>query len=333
MEPGITVRTHTVHTERTFTISRGSADAFEEVILEIDADGLTGLGEAAPTDHYSQTAPDVAAALEGVRIRDAWDIEGELRRNEHLPPSALSALDGALNDLAARRLGVPLHRMLGLARPGVTSSYTLGIDEPEATLEWVRRLSGFPVFKMKVGSVRDVETVRAVSQATNARLWVDANEAFSPEEAVGVVRELAGAGVEMIEQPVSASEGAEALRMVTEAAGSVPIIADESAISAPDVPGLSGCVSGVNVKLAKCGGVRRALEMVHTARAHGMKVMIGCMIETSVGIAAAAHIAGLFDFVDLDGAALLADDPFIGTTFDLGRLSVSGEPGLGVGYR
>lgn len=331
--PGMTVRTFTVHTERIFTIARGSEDAFEQVILSVEADGLTGFGEAAPSDHYSQSAPEAAAALEEVEISDPWNLEGELRRNEHLPPSALSALDGALNDLAARRLGVPLYRMLGLARPEVVSSYTLGIDEPETTLQWARRLSGYPVFKMKVGSERDLETVRAVSEATDARLWVDANEAFSPEEAVDVVRELAGMGVEMIEQPVPASGGAETLRRVTKAASPVPVIADESAISASDIPKLAGCVSGVNVKLAKCGGVRRAVEMAHTARAHGMRVMIGCMIETSVGISAATHIAGLFDFVDLDGAALLADDPFTGATFERGRLSASDEPGLGVEHR
>lgn len=333
MAPRTTVRTFTVHTQRTFTISRSSADSFEEVILHIEEDGFTGLGEAAPTDHYSQSAPDVAAALAEVRISDSWDIEGELHRHSDLPPTALAALDGALNDLAAKRLGAPLHRMLGLARPQIISSYTLGIDEPETTLEWARKLSAFPIFKMKVGSERDIETVRAVSGVSDARLWVDANEAFSPEDAMDVVRELKGIGVEMIEQPVAASEGAEAMRKVMEAAHPVPVIADESAISASDVPKLAGCVSGVNVKLAKCGGVRRAMEMVHTARAHGMLCMIGCMIETSVGIASASHIAGLFDFVDLDGAALLADDPFTGVSFEEGRISLSERPGLGVEYR
>ncbi|MGH3088124.1 MAG: dipeptide epimerase [Rubrobacteraceae bacterium] len=328
-----TAKTATVHTERAFTISRGSEDAFEEVIFEIEEDGLTGLGEASPSGRYSQRSAEVAAALEKVRISDAWDIEGELRRNSDLPPAALAALDGALNDLAAKKLGVPLYRMLGLAQPDITSSYTLGIDELETTLEWARKLSAFPVFKMKVGSERDIETVRAVSDVSDARLWVDANEAFSPEDAVDVVRELKGIGVEMIEQPAAAAEGAEAMRKVTEAASPVPVIADESAISASDVPKLSGNVSGVNVKLAKCGGVRNALKMVHTARAHGMLCMIGCMIETSVGIAAASHIAGLFDFVDLDGAALLADDPFTGVTFDKGKMLLSEKPGLGVEYR
>jgi L-alanine-DL-glutamate epimerase-like enolase superfamily enzyme len=169
-----------------------------------------------------------------------------------------------------------------------------------------------------------------VRESTEADLWVDANEAFSPEEAVEVVTELKEIGVGMIEQPVPVFAGTEALRKVTEAAFPVPVIADESAITARDVPGLAGCVSGVNVKLAKCGGIRRALEMIHTARAHGMLVMLGCMVETSLGISAAAQISGLVDFVDLDGAMLLADDPYAGPVYDNGRILLPEEPGLGV---
>lgn len=325
-----TVETFTVHTKRTFTISRGSSDSFEEVILSLEVDGHTGRGEAAPTDYYVQDAKDVAEVLEKVEVRDPWDIEGTLRMNEGLPSSALAALDGALHDLAAKRLGVPLYRLLGLARPEIRSAYTLGIAEPEETLEEAERLSSFPVLKMKVGSWRDVETVRAVAEVSEAALWVDANEAFSPEEAPEVVRELKGIGVAMIEQPVPASAGPEALLAATEAAAPVPVIADESAIVAADVPRLAGRASGVNVKLAKCGGVRNALVMVHTARAHGMRLMLGCMVETSVGIAAAAHISGLFDFVDLDGAMLLADDPFEGVGYENGRITLADAPGTGV---
>jgi L-alanine-DL-glutamate epimerase-like enolase superfamily enzyme len=134
----------------------------------------------------------------------------------------------------------------------------------------------------------------------------------------------------VIEQPVPASAGPEALLAVKEAAHPVPVMADESAMVAGDVPGLAGSVSGVNVKLAKCGGIRRALEMIHTARSHGMLVMLGCMVETSLAISAAAHISGLVDFVDLDGAMLLADDPYEGLIYDTGRIVLSGRPGLGV---
>ena len=324
------VETFEVHTERTFAIARSSADAFERVVFEIEDEGLAGRGEAAPTGYYGQSATGVAAALEGVEIGDPWDIEGALARNDAMSPSALTALDNAMHDLAARRLGVPVYRLLGLARPVPVSAYTLSIADRETTVAHAKRLRAHRILKVKVGGWKDVETLRAVKASSEADLWVDANEAFSPEEAVEVVTELKEIGVGMIEQPVPVSAGTEALRGVTDAAFPIPVIADESAITARDVPGLAGCVSGVNVKLAKCGGIRRALEMIHTARAHGMLVMLGCMVETSLGIAAAAQISGLVDFVDLDGAMLLADDPYSGVVYDNGRILLPEEPGLGV---
>ena len=327
----IGVETLTVHTKRTFAIARGSSDDFERVILTLEEGHSIGRGEAAPTDYYDQNAAGIAEALERVRVRDPWDVEGTLNENDFLPPSALAALDSALHDLAARRLGVPVYRLLGLARPEPTSAYTLSIANRETTLREAEKLSGFPILKMKVGGGEDLKTVRAVAGATDANLWVDANEAFPPEEAPGVARELKEMGaVRLIEQPVPASAGPEALRGVTEAAEPLPVVADESAVDARDVPRLAGCVSGVNVKLAKCGGIRRALEMIHVARAHGMLVMLGCMVETSLGIAAATQISELVDFVDLDGAMLLAEDPFRGLGYERGHIILSQEPGLGV---
>jgi L-Ala-D/L-Glu epimerase len=324
------VRTVEVHTQRTFAIARSSADVFERVVFEIEAGGVTGRGEAAPTSYYGQDAGLVTLALEDVQIGDPWDIEGTLARNDQLPPSALAALDNAMHDLAAKRLGVPVYRLLGLAKPEPVSAYTLGIADRETTVADAERLREYPILKVKVGGWKDVDTLRAIRKASGADLWVDANEAFSPEEATGVVAELKEIGVRMIEQPVLASAGPEALGRVTEAASPVPVMADESSITARDVPALAGYASGVNVKLAKCGGIRNALKMIHTARAHDMLVMLGCMVETSLGISAAAHISGLVDFVDLDGAMLLADDPYSGPTYENGRILLSGEPGLGV---
>jgi L-alanine-DL-glutamate epimerase-like enolase superfamily enzyme len=327
----IGVETLAMHTKRTFAIARGSSDEFERVILTLEEGGVTGRGEAAPTDYYEQNVASVAEALESARIQDPWDIEGTLRENEYLPPSALAALDSALHDLAARTLGVPVYRLLGLARPEPTSAYTLSIADRETTLHEAEKLSGFPILKMKVGGGEDLATVRAVAEASDAALWVDANEAFSQEKASGVARELKETGaVRLIEQPIPASAGPGALHEVTYTAAPVPVIADESAVNAWDVPRLAGCISGVNVKLAKCGGMRRALEMIHVARAHGMLVMLGCMVETSLGIAAAAQISGFVDFVDLDGAMLLADDPFSGLGYEKGRILLSESPGLGV---
>jgi L-alanine-DL-glutamate epimerase-like enolase superfamily enzyme len=323
------VRRLTVHTRRAFAIARSSDDTFERVAFEVEEDGFTGRGEAAPSGRYDQDAQGASDALESVEVRDPWDVDGTLRLNSGLPPAALSALDNALHDLAARRLGAPVYRMLGLGRPEPVSAYTLGIADKETTVADAERLRGYPILKVKLGGWDDVETLRAVREVSEAELWVDANEAFSTEEAVELARELRGI-VGMIEQPVPASAGPEALRAVTEAAHPVPVIADEGAVNARDVPKLAESVSGVNVKLAKCGGIRGAIEMVHTARAHRMRLMLGCMVETSLGIAAAAHVSGLFDFVDLDGAMLLADDPFAGLDYDKGRIRLPDAPGLGV---
>ena len=319
-----------VRTKRPFTIARSSSDAFERVVLTLKEDDVVGRGEAAPTGYYGQSAADVAEALVQVQIRDPWAIERTLDENSFLPSAALAALDAALHDLAAKRLNVPVYRLLGLARPEPVSAYTLAIADIKTTLREAEGHAGFPTLKMKVGGNEDLETVRAVAKASDATLWVDANEAFSPEEAPEIVRELGNMGVRLIEQPVPAAAGPEALRAASEAAEPLPVIADESAVDARDVFHLYGCVSGVNVKLAKCGGIRRALQMIHAARAAGMLVMLGCMVETSLGIAAAAQISGLVDFVDLDGAMLLADDPFIGPDYDEGRIRLPTAPGLGV---
>lgn len=300
------------------------------MILELGAGGTVGRGEAASTGYYGQSPESDAAALQAVKVSDPWDMEGTLRANEALPASALAALDAALHDLAGKRLGVPVWRLLGYARPVPRTAYTLGIADLDTTLADLERLSGHPILKIKVGGWRDLETVREVRKRSHAELWVDANEAFSPDEAPEAARELKDAGIGMLEQPVPAAAGPEALKRVTDAVYPLPVIVDESALTARDVPRLSGCVSGVNVKLAKCGGIRRALEMIHTARAHGMLVMLGCMVETSLGISAAAQISGLADFVDLDGFLLLADDPFEGLSFEGGRVVVPERPGLGV---
>ena len=300
------------------------------MVFSVSEGGYTGRGLAAPTDRYDQDAEGALAALQSVKIEDPWDIHGALLANPNLPSSAMSALDSALHDLAARRLGAPVYRMLGFGKPRPTTAYTLGIDEIETTLRRARELSSYPIFKVKVGGERDIETVSAVIRETGAEVWVDANEAFSPGDAPDAARELADAGAAMIEQPVPASAGPEAFRAAAKAAGDVPVIADESALVAADVPPLASHADGVNVKLSKCGGIRGALAIIHTARAHGMKVMLGCMVEASPGIAAAAQVSSLVDYVDLDGALLLADDPFTGIGYEGAEILLPESPGLGV---
>jgi len=334
-------QTLTVHTRHPFVIARGGASEWRVVWVKVtDADGAEGWGEAAPSRFYGETPESVAAALGRVapllERADPWSleaVEAEMHKVIRFNGSAKSAVSAALHDLAAKRLGVPLHRLWGLdAAAAPRSSFTIAIAEEAELRRRVEEARDYPVLKVKLGSDRDVEVIRTVRAAAPDKvLRVDANAAWTPKHALRMVELLFDYDVEFVEQPVAAHD-IEGLRFVRERSP-LPIIADESCIVASDVPKLAGAVDGVNIKLSKCGGLREALRIVATARAHGMLVMAGCMIETSLGISAAAHFAPLLDFADLDGAALLADDPFVGASIEGGRICIPGAPGLGVARR
>jgi L-alanine-DL-glutamate epimerase-like enolase superfamily enzyme len=330
--------TLTVHTKHRFTIARGGASEWRVVAVRlIDADGAEGWGEAAPSRYYGETAETVCAALGRfapvLERADAWSleaIEAELQQVLRFNAAAKSAVSAALYDLAAKRLGLPLYRWLGLdpARAPI-SSFTIGIAGEAELRRMVTEAEPYPILKVKLGTDRDEEIVRTVrEEAPHKRIRVDANTAWSPKQALRLIERLARLDVELVEQPVPPHD-IEGLRFVCERSP-IPVIADESCVIATDIPKLAGAADGINIKLAKCGGLREALRMIATARAHGMSVMMGCMIETSLGITAAAHLAPLLDYADLDGAALLADDPFRGATLDGGVIRVPAEPGLGV---
>ena len=334
-----------VHTTHPFVIARGGASEWRTVTVRVrDADGAEGWGEAAPSRFYGETPETVVAALarygDVLADLDPWaleDAEARLAAALRGNAAARAAVSAALHDLAARRLGVPLWRLWGLdpaASP--RSSFTIAIAADEATLRArVREAvdAGYPILKVKLGSpdglARDEAIVRAVrEEAPAAVLRVDANAAWTAKGALAAIDLLADLGVEFVEQPL-APHDLEGLRFVRDRSP-LPIVADESCLVAADVPRLAGVVDGVNLKLAKCGGLREALRLVATARAHGMLVMCGCMIETSLGITAAAHLAPLLDCADLDGAALLADDPYVGATIDGGTIALPDGAGLGV---
>lgn len=327
-----------IHTRHTFTISRGGSSEFQVVIVRvIDRDGLEGWGEAAPSRYYGESADTVPAALAQyapvVERADAWaleDVEAELGRVMRGNAAARVAVSAALHDLAGKRLGIPVYRLLGLtpARAPL-SSFTIAIAEPEELRRKVREAAAYPVLKVKLGGSNDVETLRVIrEEAPHAILRVDANAAWTAKHTLQMMECLTTHRVEFVEQPLPAHD-VEGLRFVRERSP-LPIIADESCLVAADIPRLVGAVDGINIKLAKCGGLREAVKMAATARAHGMLVMMGCMIETSLGITAAAHLAPLLDYADLDGAALLADDPFRGATIHGGVIAVPDAPGLGV---
>lgn len=306
-----------------------------------DDDGVEGWGEAAPLPYYGETADTVAAVLPWLREVVAAAAAGDPYALERIEdavakalggnPAAKAALSAALHDLVGKRLGVPVWRLLGLdpARAPL-SSYTLGLDEPERMRERLRETAGYPILKVKLGTPRDAEVLRLIrEERPDAVVRVDANTAWSAKEAIARLPLLEEYGVELLEQPVPAGD-IDGLRRVRERTH-IPVYADESCRTVDDVPRLAGAVDGINIKLAKCGSLREAVRMVHVARAHGLRVMLGCMVETTLGIAAAIQIAPLADVVDLDGAALLADDPFVGPGLEPdGRLRFNEEAGLGV---
>ena len=332
----------TVRTRTPFVIARGGASEWRLVwVRVIDDDGAEGWGEAAPSRFYGETIATAIAALDRLAIvldgADAWSleaIEAEMHRVIRFNASAKSAVSAALHDLAARRLGVPLYRMLGLdpAR-APRSSYTIPITtDDDALHRALDDAAPYPVLKVKLGGPRDADTIAGVrASAPDKILRVDANAAWTPKRALHMIDVLLDYDVELVEQPVAAHD-IEGLRFVRERSP-LPIIADESCVVATDVPRLAGAVDGINLKLAKCGGLREAMRIIATARAHDMSVMAGCMVETSLGITSAAHLAPLLDYADLDGAALLADDPFGGASIANGVIALPDAPGLGVTLR
>ena len=320
-----------------FVIARGGYAHHRNVIVRLtDDDGSEGFGEAAPNRYYGESVATVIAALgQFTPILERADpfalesTEANLNRVLRGNASAKSAVSSALHDLVGKRLGLPVHRLWGLDPAAAPqSSFTIAIAESHELERRVAEAREYPILKVKLGTDRDMEIVRIVrSAAPEKRLRVDANAAWTAKHAVRMSDFLADQGVEMVEQPVAAND-IEGLRFVRKRS-KLPVFADESCLVSSDIAKLAGAVDGINIKLAKCGSLREALRMVHTARALDMQVMAGCMIESSLGISAIAQIAPLLDFADFDGAALLSSDPFRGTSIADGHIKLSSGPGLG----
>jgi L-alanine-DL-glutamate epimerase-like enolase superfamily enzyme len=325
-----------LHLRHTFRLARGASDVRHNVVVELDDGTHVGLGEAAPIARHEQDRESTHAALEVMagRLRDSPEYDRAARRAA-VPgqTAAEAAVDMALHDLAAKRLGVPLYEVLGLLPgPGPETSFTIGLDAPEVVAAKVREAAAYAVLKVKMGSDDDRAVLEAVRDTSpSQRLRVDANEGWTREGAVERLQFLARLGVEFVEQPLPADqlEETRALRR----SSPIPFFADESVHRAEDIPRLAGAFDGINIKLMKCGGIGEALRMIEVARGQGMKVMLGCMIESSLAITAAAHLSALVDACDLDGNALVVDDPFVGATLEKGRLVVPDLPGLGVRVR
>ena len=328
-----------LRTKHPFIIARGGQSDYRTVWVRLtDSDGNEGWGEAAPTKFYGETAESVIAALNfyGTALpADPLDMERAERSWETMlrgNAAARAALSSALHDLAGKRLGVPVYRMWGLDPcKAPKSTFTIGLDTPEKIRAKVLEAEQYPVLKVKLGTDHDVEILKAIRSATDKEVRVDANCGWTVKGTIRMLPVLEEFGVTVLEQPLPPDD-LDGLAAIT-AQSDIPVIADESCVTSADIPPLVGKVDGINIKLAKCGSLREALRMIAIARAHGMMVMVGCMIESSLGITAAAHITPLVDIVDLDGAALLANDPFAGAHIDGGQVTLPSGPGLGVRRR
>jgi L-Ala-D/L-Glu epimerase len=320
---------------QTFRISRESQDTADVVQVSVSHDGITGHGEAAPIERYGESAASALAfvAEHGNLVGDdPFALEEIGARLGEVPgeQAAKSALDAALHDLQGKLVGVPAWRLLGLPRLGPPTSWTVWLGDPD---DMARRSetagARFRRLKLKLGGGDglDVERVRAVRSVTELPLRVDVNEWWSVDEALDALPRLAELGVEYCEQPLPAGdEGGSVLRERSP----IPVYVDEDCHTLGDVAACARIAHGINIKLAKSGGIREGIRMAHAARALGLKVMVGCMIESGLGIAAGCCVAPLCDDVDLDGNLLLGEDPCPGVGFVDGVQQPSDGPGLGV---
>ncbi len=337
-----------------FRIARsdhGEGTRITTVIVEVRDDrypGVVGVGEGYPDRFYGET-PDTMVAVWPVLLaaagESAIDLSDADRARQHLAwlgptwaatirgnGAAKCALDIAIHDLAGKVLGMPLHALLELSADLPPTDFTIGIDEPAVVAQRAQRAADFPALKIKCGGTSDLATLRAVREVFGGAIRIDANTGWSREDAEALLPELVDLGVELIEQPFPARAYHD-LGWLQERS-TLPIVADESAVAEEDLEALVGVVAGVNVKLAKCGGIGPAKHMLERARELGFRTFLGCMEETSVGIAASAAVASLAEWVDLDGNLLLADDPFEG--LELGpnkRWHLADGPGLGLTRR
>jgi L-alanine-DL-glutamate epimerase-like enolase superfamily enzyme len=336
MQTSIVLRTISLPLRHPFTITHETRDVQENVLVELRAGRRSGYGEAATSAYYGVTAATIRQALEEARSRieaAVWDDPASLWQ-QLLPAlghnrSALAALDEAAHDLWGKRLGRPVHRLWGLDPQKIpTSDYTIGIDTVETMLLKMSEFPGWPVYKIKLGTPDDLGLVRRLRRHTAAVFRVDANCAWTAEQTIANSPELAALGVEFIEQPLPADDW-EGMRRVF-ARSALGIIADESCRVEEDVDRCRECFHGINIKLVKCGGMTPARRMISRARELGLKVMLGCALESTVGISAAAQLLPLADYADLDSAALIAADVATGVRLDDGRAIFPEENGNGV---
>lgn len=321
----------------TFNIAYGSTVVQQSLMVELQADGLSGYGEGSTSSVYARaTIPQMREDLEAARaLIESEPLHEPAQLWERVAPmlgknrSALCALDQAAHDLWGKRLGQPTWKLWGLdLRNLPISDYTIGIDTIEVMVKKMREFDGWPIYKIKLGTKDDLGIVRELRQHTQALFRVDANCAWTAEQAIAIAPELKALGVEFVEQPLPAQDW-EGMRRVFQHSA-LPVIADESCVVEEDVARCAGHFHGINIKLNKAGGLTPARRMIRQARELGLKVMVGCMCESSVGISAIAQLLPLLDYVDMDGAVLIAKDVATGVRLERGTAVFPQENGNGV---
>ena len=321
----------TLDLKTTFRVAHGAFDQRFNVLVYLD----DGVGEAAAVPYYGETQEGIIAYLKSMPDLgdDPFDMDSVLARRPAGSRAARSAIDEALYDLWGKKLGQPLYKLFGLNPNNLPlTSFTIGMDEPDVMAEQAKD-SKYPIIKVKLGSDQDEVIVSSIRKATNAKLRADTNAGWSREEALHIIPRLVEYDLEFIEQPLAVEdmEGYFWLKEKLRARKiNIPIFADETAKTSHDVAKLAGAIDGVVVKTMKSEGIREALRMIHTARAHDMQIMLSCMIESSVGATAAAHLAPLCDYVDLDGPLLIRNDQYRGLKYDGAKITLPDGPGLGL---
>ncbi|MDI6767550.1 MAG: dipeptide epimerase [Bacteroidota bacterium] len=320
----------------TFTIARCSRDFEPCTMVELEHDGIVGYGEASPSERYGETRNTVIEFLNKInlsRFKDPFQLEDILYYIGNIEKgntSAKTAVDIALHDWIGKAVGIPLWKLWGLsAEKTPQTSFTIGIDSLDIIEKKVREAEPYPILKVKVGVPNDEDIIKTIRKITNKVIRVDANEGWKSKElARDKILWLEEQNVELVEQPLPSTMLDETgwLREQIH----IPLIADENITRLTDLPKLQGVFDGINIKLMKCTGLREATRMIHTAKALNMKIMLGCMIESSVGISAAAQLSPLVDYADLDGNILITNDPFDGVKVIDGKLILNDKPGLGV---
>lgn len=318
----------------TFTIAHDSRDIQPTLIVELKDNEFSGFGEATSNPYYGVTIENMIASLENVRTlvetgnyasaEDLWKKAHSFLTSNSF---AQCALDEAAHDLFAKKKGKELYKSWGLSiKNNPLTNFTIGIDTVEKMVSKMGELP-WPIYKIKLGTDEDLRIVQELRNNTDAIFRVDANCAWTAKQAIQLAPELKKLGVEFIEQPLAAAD-TEGMRKVF-VESELPVIADESCIVESDVKNCHGLFHGINIKLTKCGGLTPAKRMIAEAKSLGMKTMVGCMTETSVGISAIAHLLPLLDYVDMDGSLLISNDPASGVTFDFGRVIYADRNGTG----